>query len=146
MRRRGVANLPLMEAWKRGKEVRHWLGETLGNIRKHRPGPDLQHPYPEADKPKSAAIAPTADTGKSDAGSLPIYYQSAPDNKWHCSVLSPEGYGFELAFNSEADFLSLLDSLKECANDPAGLSAHLQHTTEVLTPPRDSTSTDTKDA
>lgn len=55
-----AANLPLMEAWKRGKEVRHWLGETLGNIRDHRP--DLQHPYPDADNPESAEIAPTADT------------------------------------------------------------------------------------
>lgn len=55
-----VANLPLTEAWKRGKEVRHWLGETLGRIRDHRP--DLQHPYPEADNPESPGIAPTADT------------------------------------------------------------------------------------
>lgn len=63
--------------------------------------------------------------------SMPIY-QSTPDEKWHCSVRSPEGYGFDLAFDSEADFISLLDSLKECAGEPEGLAAHLQHTTEVL--------------
>lgn len=62
---------------------------------------------------------------------IPIY-GSSPDGKWHLSVRSPEGYGFDLTFDSEADFLSLLDSLKECANEPEGLSAHLQHATEAL--------------
>lgn len=42
-----------------GQTVRHWLGESLGIIREHRP--DLQHPYPEADKPESNNIAPTSD-------------------------------------------------------------------------------------
>lgn len=56
---RPVYGAELTLAKRAGQTVRHWLGESLGVIRDHRP--DLQHPYPEADKPESSAIAPTAD-------------------------------------------------------------------------------------
>lgn len=56
---RPVYGAELTLAKRAGQTVRHWLGESLGVIRDHRP--DLQHPYPEADKPESPAIAPTAD-------------------------------------------------------------------------------------
>jgi len=56
---RPVYGAELTLAKRAGQTVRHWLGESLGVIREQRP--DLQHPYPEADKPESNAIAPTAD-------------------------------------------------------------------------------------
>lgn len=57
---RPVYGAELTLAKRKGQEVRHWLGESLGIIRDHRP--DLEHPYPNADKPENNAIAPTADT------------------------------------------------------------------------------------
>jgi hypothetical protein len=51
-----VAELTL--AKRAGQTVRHWLGESLGVIREHRP--ELEHPYPQVDNPESNSIEPTA--------------------------------------------------------------------------------------
>lgn len=55
----------LVTAGRRGKEVRHWLGECLAEMREAFPNIAGDHPYPHADNPENTNISPTADTAKS---------------------------------------------------------------------------------
>lgn len=67
------------------------------------------------------------------AGSaLPV--QITPDGKWHLALRSPEGYGFDVQWDTEPEIVVLLESLIECAKEPEGLSAHLAHCVRVLSP------------
>lgn len=55
-----------------------------------------------------------------------------PDGKWHLALRSPDGYGFNIQWNTESEIVELLETLIECAKEPAGLSMHLAHCVRVL--------------
>ena len=81
--------------------------------------------------PETAEDSPTGEGLGATSCSKPIY-PSAPDGKWHLAVRSPDAYGFDVAFDTEADFLEAIDAIQRCALEPEGLAANIQFTTEAF--------------
>ena len=61
-----------------------------------------------------------------------IIQHIVPDGKWHVSVKSPEGYGFDTNWDRESEVVELLEMLIKCSKEPEGLAARVSHCVEVV--------------